>query len=104
MPDLCAVTRAVEAQNGALEWVTTYPGPAALSNVPCRFGELAGQELVAAQAIDERISAMLTLAVGTDIRLTDQISVLSSDWRVAHVYEQHGYSTALHIGIFKEAA
>ncbi len=105
MPDTCRIYSFVgwsETPIGGS--VPIYAGVPVEPTTPCQFVELSGEDLVAAQAIDERIIAALSVPVGTVANQDSRIVLFGKTWYVSHVWTPHGRSVTQRIGLRKENA
>lgn len=105
LPDACNIYHVSgTTTNDIGETVPAYPGEPDLRNEPCRYLELSGQDLINAQAVDERITAELTLSVSAEVRQDSKIELLGRTWHVSRVWTEHAWSTALRVWVRKENA
>ncbi len=93
MPDTCDIYHAVETQDALLETTTGYAGSPDINDEPCRFVELTGEELVAAQREGINATALVALAITVDVRNNDRLTLLGKTWTVDRVTTVSAWST-----------
>jgi len=82
MRDSCVIVRPRVLSDGA---GSTYPdpaGPLSIGPIVCTFSKMRGREQEIADQVQSRGDYRLALPVATDIRLTDQVAVLSGVYNV----------------------
>jgi len=82
MNDSCTILRPIVIDDGAGGTRPDPDGPEEIGPIVCAFSKMRGREQVVADQLQSRGDYRLALPVATDIRLTDQVAVLSGVYNV----------------------